>query len=173
MKKTLLYLFVVGAMIPAFGLFTPVTSNAEVNVSINIPLPQLVFPAPPGLIVVPGSTYVYYSPDVEVDIFFYRGYWYRPYRGGWYIANGYNGPWRAVGPRRLPRAVIDVPPAYRHNVQRHERVPYPVVKRNWRGWESKRHWDKYERRERHDRDEHRGWEHDRGRGHGRGDNRRD
>ena len=85
-----------GTMYLVFGLFNPGTSTAGVNVNISIPLPGLVIPAPPALFVIPG-TYVYYPPDVNVDIFFYHGYWYRPYRGGWYIANGYNGPWRTIG----------------------------------------------------------------------------
>jgi len=68
-------------MFLVFGLFTPAMSSAEVNINIDIPLPGLVIPAPPALVVIPG-TYVYYPPDVQTDIFFYHGYWYRPYRGG-------------------------------------------------------------------------------------------
>ncbi len=149
-----------------FGLFVPVTGNAEVNVNITVPLPGLVLPAPPGLVVVPG-TYVYYPPAVDADIFFYHGYWYRPYRGGWYIAGGYNGPWRSIGPRRVPGPLLGLPPAYRRIPPRHEHVPYPVVERNWRNWERERYWEgrRYEGRE---RGEHRGWDGDEGRGHGRG-----
>ena len=138
-KKTLLIAFG-GAMYLAFSLFTPGTSNAEVNVNINVPLPGLVIPAPPALIVIPG-TYVYYPPEVQVDIYFYHGYWYRPYGGGWYRSTGYNGPWRTIGPGRVPRAVIDVPPTYRGIPPRHERMPHDMVKKNWRTWEKERHWD--------------------------------
>ncbi len=160
MKKSLLSLIGVGAVLLAFGLIIPAAGNAEVNVNINVPLPGLVIPAPPALIVIPG-TYVYYPPDVEVDIFFYHGYWYRPYRGGWYIANGYNGPWRTIGPRRVPRALVSLPPAYRRVPPGYERMPYERVHRNWRTWERERHWDK-------PRGEGGGPGRGHGRGHGRG-----
>jgi len=140
MKKILLSAFSSFMVFLAFILVAPRTGNAEVNVNVNIPLPGLVIPAPPALIVIPG-TYVYYPPDVDVDIFFYHGYWYRPYRGGWYIANGYNGPWRTVGPRYVPRALINVPPAHRRISSEHERLPYGTVRQNWRTWERDRHWD--------------------------------
>jgi hypothetical protein len=139
-KKSLLCAFGVGTFL-LFGLFTPATSNAEVNVNVSIPLPGLVIPAPPALIVIPG-TYVYYPPDVQADIFFYHGYWYRPYRGGWYIGNGYNGPWRTVGRGRVPHALINVPPTYRRIPPGHERMSHDMVQRNWRTWEKERHWDK-------------------------------
>ncbi len=160
-RRLLMSAFAVCTMFLVFGLLSPATGNAEVSVNINIPLPGLVIPAPPPLIVIPG-TYVYYPPDVDVDIFFYHGYWYRPYRGGWYIANGYNGPWRTVGPRFVPRALFKVPPAFRRMPPGHERMPYGMVQKNWRGWERERHWDN----RRGERGERGGP--GRGRGHGRG-----
>ncbi len=165
MKKLVFSTFAASAILLATGLFTPAKSIGEVNVNINIPLPGLVIPAPPALVVVPG-TYVYYPPDVDVDIFFYHGYWYRPYRGGWYTANGYNGPWRSVGPRGVPRALVSVPPTFRHMPPGHERMPYGQVKKNWRTWENERHWDqgRADRGERGDR----GPGHGHGRGHGKG-----
>ncbi len=162
MRKSRLNLVFAAVIIVAVAAaLAPSVGRAEVNVSISIPLPPLVIPAPPPLLVVPG-TYVYYPPDVGVDIFFYHGYWYRPYQGGWYMANGYNGPWRTVAPGRIPRPLIDVPRGYRGMAPIHDRVPYPTVRSNWRTWENERHWDNG----RHGREE-RG-EHHRGRGHGRG-----
>ncbi len=166
MKKSLLLAFGAVCMLLVFGLAIPATGNAEVNVNISVPLPGLVIPAPPALVVVPG-TYVYYPPDVDVDIFFYHGYWYRPYRGGWYIANGYNGPWRTVGPRRVPRALVSLPPAYRRVSAGHERMPYGHVQRNWRTWERERHWD-HHRAEMGERGEHGGRPQGHGRGHDNG-----
>jgi hypothetical protein len=161
-------LFSAALIVAASGLFIPAAGNAEVNVSITVPLPGLVLPAPPGLVVVPG-TYVYYPPEVDVDIFFYHGYWYRPYRGGWYIANGYNGPWRSIGPRRVPGPLLGLPRTYRHVSRRHEHVPYPVVERNWRQWERERYWD--DRRYERDRGRSRGRDGDEGKGNGRGHGR--
>ncbi len=152
-RKTLLMVLGVFSVSMILTFTAPATSNAEVNISIN--LPGLFIPAPPPMVVIPG-TYVYYPPDVSVDIFFYQGYWYRPYEGRWFTASGYNGPWRAVGPRYVPRALISVPPDYRRIPLEHERMPHDMVRRNWRAWEKERHWDKP-----------RG-EHGEGRGHGHG-----
>ncbi len=178
MRKVLLSIFASGILI-SIGLIAPATGSAEVNVNVTIPLPGLFIPAPPPLLVVPG-TYVYYPPDVNVDIFFFHGYWYRPYRGGWYIANSYNGPWHGVGPRRVPPALLNVPPAYRRMPPGHERVPYGTVQKNWRTWERDRYWDhdrggrgeRVERGERGGRGERyergdRGERRERGRGEGR------
>jgi hypothetical protein len=141
MKRPMFNLFCAVFMGAAAGLLiAPSPGRAEVNVSITVPLPPLVLPAPPGLIVIPG-TYVYYPPEVGVNIFFYQGYWYRPYQGGWYRANGYNGPWHTLNPYRVPRALIRVPQDYRRMPPVHERLPYSTVRHNWRTWENERHWD--------------------------------
>jgi len=142
MKRSLFSAFSSYLIFLAFILVAPGTGNAEVNVNIGIGLPGVVISAPPALIVIPG-TYVYYPPEVGVDIFFYHGYWYRPYQGGWYMANGYNGPWRTVGPRYVPRALVNVSPAYRRLPPQHERMPYGMVRQNWRTWERDRHWDSH------------------------------
>jgi len=139
MKKLIITAIGVGSML-LMTIFTPVAANAEVNVTVNVPLPPLVIPAPPGLVVIPGS-YVYYPPDVGVDIFFYHGYWYRPHHGHWYRSQGYNGPWRTIAVNRVPRAVYGIPPGFRHG-PRYEHVPYGQVKKNWRAWERDRHWDR-------------------------------
>jgi len=162
------------ALLLASAFWIPAAAHAEVSVNINIPLPALVFPGPPALVVIPG-TYAYYPPDVDVDIFFYHGYWYRPYGGGWYISGGYNGPWRSVGARRVPVAVRQVPEGYRRMPPGHERMPYGEVHRNWRTWENERHWDRgpgrdYRGDEGRGRDYrgHEGRGEGDGRGHGRG-----
>ncbi len=138
MQKKLLSMFYTGVIAVLYGVIMVPASRAEVNVNINIPLPGLVIPAAPSLVVVPG-TYVYYPPDVDADIFFYHGYWYRPFRGGWYVANDYNGPWRVS--RRIPLAVRNVPPGHRHLPPEYEPMPYGQVKKNWRTWEDERHWE--------------------------------
>ncbi len=159
------------ALLVLFGFLLPGSGKAEVSVNINIPLPGFVFPAPPGLIVIPG-TYVYYPPDASIDVFFFRGSWYRSHRGGWYIANGYNGPWRTVGPRSVPRAIVDVPHGYRRMSPGHERMPYGHVKKNWQSWERERYWDNAGRgkSEKYGRDDH-GHGGKRGRGDQGGDDR--
>jgi hypothetical protein len=128
------------AALLTMGISFPGNSNAGVDVNIYVPLPPLVVPAPPGLVVIPG-TYVYFAPDVDVDIFFFHGYWYRPYEGRWYRSDEYNGQWRYVPAERVPRAVINLPPAYRGIPSGHERVPYGQVRKNWRTWEREGRWD--------------------------------
>jgi hypothetical protein len=122
------------------GLFSAVGSFAGVEVNIHLPLPKLFLPMPPPLVVVPG-TYVYAAPDADADIAFYQGAWYRPHDGVWYIANGYNGPWRAMSPERVPRVLAGLPPNFRRVPPGHERMPYGHVQKNWKTWEHEQHWD--------------------------------
>jgi len=166
MKKRIIITAIGIAGVLLMTILVPVAANAGVNVTVNVPLPPLVIPAPPGLVVIP-NTYVYYPPDVGVDIFFYHGYWYRPYHGYWYRARGYNGPWGPIAIERVPRAVYGIPPGFRSG-PRYEHVPYGHVKKNWRAWERDRYWDRSRHEGRghfnegdhwgHDRGEHRGGE---------------
>lgn len=158
MKKMLLVLLAGAVSLASIGY--PARANARVEV--NIVLPRVVIAAPPAVVVIPG-TYVYFAPDVEADIFFYHGYWYRPYRGYWYRAGGYNGPWVHIGPSRVPRVLLNIPPDFRHIPPGHQRVPYGQVKKHWRTWERERYWDRHEERERH-REEKREHREERGRG---------
>lgn len=129
------------------------------RVGVTVPLPPLVIGAPPGLVVIPG-TYAYYAPDVSVDIFFYHGFWYRPYRGQWYVSRAYGGPWNRTTIKRVPPVLRKVHPDYRRVPPKHAPRPYPEVQKNWRNWERDRYWDRHEERDRKDR---------RGRGRGRND----
>jgi len=152
MKKQKLAPLVIATILWMLGVGIPVPGNAGVNVDITIPLPGLVISAPPAMIVMPGTN-VYYPPDVTADIFFYHGYWYRPYRGHWFISSGYNGPWGGIAIGRVPRPLLGIPPHFRHAAPGYERVPYGVMRNNWRAWERDRHWEKprgrrEERRER-------------------------
>ena len=54
-----------------------VTVGGEgVNVSVGNNLPTIRFAAPPDLVVIPG-TYVYIVPDIDVDVLYFQGYWWR------------------------------------------------------------------------------------------------
>jgi hypothetical protein len=125
----------------AAGLFAaPLPAVADVDVHINIPLPGLVIPAPPALLVIPG-TYIYYPPDVDANIFFFHGVWYRSHGKQWFQAGDYNGPWKIVPPGKVPKPVRGLPGNYR-GMSHGERLPYGQVKKNWSSWERERHWDK-------------------------------
>ncbi len=179
MKKVAHSLLIVVFLLIACVLFLPQKSLAGVHVNVGINLPVFTFAAPPPMLVIPG-TYAYYVPDANVDIFFYQGYWYRPYEGRWFRARGYNGPWGHIVSSSVPRVVVDLPPDYRHHAHPgYERIPYGQFKKNWRRWDHERYWDKHaggyghergrvERhaeRERHreDRSDDRGHRGDRGR----------
>ena len=49
------------------------------SLEANLP-PPIPFAAPPELIVLP-ETYVYVAPDIDADIFFWNGWWWRPWEG--------------------------------------------------------------------------------------------
>ncbi len=164
MTKRMITMISTFSMLMCFGFFLPLDSSAEVNVNINIPLPGVVFSGPPALVEMPG-TYAYFAPDVAVDIFFYQGYWYRPYDGRWYISADYRGPWSFIAVNRVPPVFLNMPPDYRYVPPGHERMPYGMVKKNWRRWESERHWDRHERKKDHDDGDEPHHGHGRGHGH--------
>ena len=114
-------------------------SMARISIGVNIPLPPaFVFSAPPELVVIP-ETYVYYCPDVNFDIFFYGGYWYRPYEGYWYRSVNYGGPWVHIG--RPPSVLLSLPPDYRAIARGERHIPYGEFHRNWQAWGRDRYWE--------------------------------
>jgi len=105
------------------------------------PLPPLLIPVPPPVVLIPG-TYAYFAPDVDIELIFYGGYWYRPFGGGWYRAPHYNGPWGFVSTKNVPGYLTNLPPGYRRGPHTQERIPYGHLKKNWKTWEQNKHWDK-------------------------------
>ena len=75
----------------------PHPGGAQVRVGVHIgPPPSYRFSAPPPVVVIPG-TYVYMIPDIDTDVFFFSGYWFRSYGGHWFRAGpttgrGHTGP---------------------------------------------------------------------------------
>ena len=117
-------------------------SEARVNVNIGVNLPAYRFDAPPDVVVIPG-TYVYMVPDIDVDILFFQGYWWRPYEGQWYRSRDYRGGWRHVEPGRIPLGLRELPHDYRHRLSPgYERIHQRDVQRNWKRWEKEKHWDR-------------------------------
>jgi hypothetical protein len=83
-KRALITIFVGIIILISMGYSNRVIAEVNINVGINVPPPPpLAIPAPPPVIVIP-RTYVCFAPKVEVDIYFYHGYWYRPHQGHWY-----------------------------------------------------------------------------------------
>ena len=127
----------------------PVSAIAGVSVHVNIPLPPaIVFPAGPQLVVIP-DTDVYAVPDVQEDIFFYAGWWWRPWNNHWYRSRYYDRGW-AYYPNP-PRFHRNIPPDWRNNYRNHtwkgyrwepQQRPQRDIQRNWKGWQKDRHWEK-------------------------------
>jgi hypothetical protein len=148
MKKAILgtLFLLVAVLVPL-----PVKAQVDVSVNVNVPLPPaIVFAAPPQLVVIP-ETQVYAVPDVEADIFFSRGWWWRPWEGRWYRSRHYDGGW-AYYRSAPPHFYRNVPPGWRNDYRdhrwkghewKHERVPHGDLERNWRGWERDKHWEQH------------------------------
>ena len=144
MKKLLL-----GTMLLALVLVFPISTMAGVDVNISISLPPpIVFAAPPEVVVIP-ETYVYVVPDLDVDIFFYNGWWWRPWEGRWYRSRNYNSGWGYY--RNVPSFYRGIPSGWRNDYRDHrwrghqwnyQRIPHQQVQQNWSSWEKNRHWEK-------------------------------
>ena len=132
----------------ALAILVPIPTMAGVNISIGIPLPPpIVFESPPAVIVLPDTSDVYVVPDVNVDLFFWNGWWWRPWEGGWYRSRYYDRGWAYYN--NVPRFYFDVDPGWRgyyrdHNWYGHrwnyERIPNQRLQQNWRSWHNNRYW---------------------------------
>jgi len=178
-------------MFLALVIFVPSLVMAQVQVRVNIPLPPpIIFPAPPHVVVIP-ETNVYAVPDVDADIYFQGGWWWRPWEGRWYRSRYYDRGWGHY--RGAPSFYGNVPTGWRNDYRDrrwkgHEweqrRIPHREAEKNWRGWERNKHWEKennwgvkrmdrqppgqqkkFDRRNDGPRGEGRGPQGDRGRGH--------
>ena len=122
---------------------------AAVDIHVSIPLPPpIVFAAPPEVVVIP-ETYVYVVPDVDVDIFFYNGWWWRPWEGRWYRSRQYSSGW--VYYQSVPSFYARIPSGWRNDYREHhwgghpwnyQRIPHQQLQKNWSNWEKSRHWEK-------------------------------
>ncbi len=146
MKKLFLGTLLVALM---FSFPLPMMAAVSVNIGFSIPLPPVIqFHEPPRMVVLPG-TYTYVAPDVDVDIFFNDGWWWRPYQGRWYRSHDYNSGW----------SYHQQPPSFYNGVNRHwrddyrnhqwkgqqwnpERRDHREVQKNWNRWQKDRHWEK-------------------------------
>jgi hypothetical protein len=145
MKKIILgtIFLALATVIPA-----PATAAVDINVSIGLP-PPIVFAAPPAVIVLPDTDSVYADPDIEVELFFWNGWWWRFWEGGWYRSRYYDRGWAYY--KYVPRFYYDVDPGWRRFYREHEwyghrwnyeRIPDQQLRHNWRNWRDTRHWER-------------------------------
>lgn len=145
MKKLLLR-----TMLLALVLVVPIPAMAAVDISIGISLPPpIVFQAPPDVIVMPDTNSVYVVPTIDVDLFFWNGWWWRPWEGRWYRSRYYNRGWGYYN--TVPSFYFDVDPGWRgyyraRNWSGHrwdyERIPNRQLQQNWQTWHKDRHWER-------------------------------
>ncbi len=128
---------------------TPSRSQVDIHVGIQLP-PPLVFSAPPEMVVLPG-TYVYVVPDIAEDVFFFDGWWWRPWQGRWYRSRYYERGWSHYS--HVPSFYRQVPHNWRHEYQErqwsgrpwnYERVPHDHVEKNWNNWKKEGYWEKHQ-----------------------------
>jgi len=147
--KRLLFGTILLALVLVFPIATMAMTRDGGNVrnDRNSP-PRIAFAAAPEVVVIPG-TYVYGVPDVDVDIFFYQGWWWRPWEGRWYRSQNYNSGWSHYS--GTPSFHRSVPSGWRNDYRNrrwkgqqwdHQRIPYQKVQRNHSGWEKNKHWEK-------------------------------
>lgn len=147
MKKLIL-----GTIFMALIMVSPISAMAmggRVDVGVSIPLPPPIgFAAPPEMVVIP-DTYVYFVPDVDEEIYFYGGWWWRPWNGRWYRSQSYSSGWGYY--QDVPSFYREIPSGWRSDYRQrrwggrpwnYQRIPYPQVHQNWNNWERDRHWEK-------------------------------
>jgi len=116
-------------------------ADTKVNVNVNVGLPVLDVAPDPMMAVVPG-TYVYFVADLDGDLFFYQGYWWRVHNGRWHRASAPGGPW--IFFKAAPHPLLNLPPGWRQLPPGHAKFKYAELKKNWKLWEKEKHWDKKE-----------------------------
>ncbi len=111
--------------------------------------PPLPAETPPDVVALPDTDDVYAAPEVNADLYFWDGWWWRLWEGGWHRSHYYNRNWGYYN--NVPSFYFDVDPGWRgyyreHNWHGHrwnyERIPDQQLERNWQGWHNERHWEK-------------------------------
>lgn len=124
-----------------------------VDVDVSVPLPPpIVFSGPPQMVVLP-DTDVYVAPDYDQDIYFYGGWWWRPWGGRWYRSLNYDSGWEFY--HGVPGWYGGVHPRWRDDYRNHmwggqrwdhRSVPYADVRANWKSWQSSGYWKNQQNR---------------------------
>ncbi len=103
----------------------------------------------PDVIPLPETDNVYVVPDLDVDVFFWNGWWWGPWEGGLYRARYYSRGWGHY--RGIPTFYYDVDPGWRQyhrdrnwygNPWYYERIHHRHLHQNWRQWHQDRHWER-------------------------------
>jgi hypothetical protein len=143
--KKLLFGTLLGMLVTVVSI--PTMAGVDVHGNISLP-PRIVFAASPQVIVIP-ETYVYVVPDVDEDIFFYNGWWWRPWGGRWYRSRHYDSGWAYY--QGVPSFYAGIPSGWRNDYRDHrwrgqpwnyQRISEKQLRQNWSSWEKGKHWEK-------------------------------
>lgn len=90
--------------------------------------PQITFEKTPRIVVVPATRVSrVMDPAFKHDLFRFGGTWYAYVTQHWYRADDISGPYRVLDARKVPRAVLFVPPKHwKHHPQQ---APKALAKR--------------------------------------------
>ena len=103
----------------------------------------------PDVIPLPETDNVYVVPDLDIDVFFWNGWWWRPWQGGWYRSRYYSRGWGHYG--GIPTFYYDVDPGWRGyyrdrnwygNPWHYERIHHRHLHQNWQQWHDDQHWER-------------------------------
>lgn len=186
MKKLLL-----GTVLLGLVIAVPIPTMAQIPEILGrfgASPPPIVFE--PHVVVLPDTDDVYVVPDVDEDLYFWNGWWWRPWKGRWYRSHYYDRGWTYYD--HIPSFYYEVDPGWRKFYRHHDwdggqwnyhQIPNRELQRNWKSWYKNHYWEKertwdvqrYRPRSQQQRDElrrqrqeqyqqgygERNWEHDR------------
>ncbi len=112
-----LKILIVSLAVP-IAMLVAIPAMAGVHLNIGIGLPPPIVVAPPDVVLLPGAPGVYVAPDIGVDLYFWNGWWWRPWEGHWYRSHHYDRGWRYYD-RGVPRFYHRVNPEWRGYYRSH------------------------------------------------------
>ena len=95
-------------------------AGVNMHLSVNVPVPEIVFPEPPHVVIAAPGVYV--VPDYPEEVFFVSGSYWVVREGHWFRSRGPHQKWIMVRNSRVPRGIMRIPRGkYRNwHPERHE-----------------------------------------------------
>ena len=142
------------ALLTGCVIVPPLAPDGVYNPPLNAPYgvynpPPIAFQTPPDEIVMPDTDDVYVVPDINADLFFWNGFWWRLWEGFWYRSQYYDQGWAYYND--VPSFYFDIDPGWREHYRNHdwyghrwnyERIPNRQLQQNWQDWQNNRHWER-------------------------------
>ena len=145
MKKLLF-----GTILLAIVMIVPTPTMAqfpEIFGRVGGSPPPIVFE--PHVVVIPDTDDVYVVPDINEDLFFWNGWWWRPWKNRWYRSRYFDRDWAYY--HKVPGFYYDIDPDWRkyyrdRNWNKYRWNYYPIpnreLQRNWNSWYKDRYWER-------------------------------